>query len=74
MRAALARLDLPHHGVAEDARVTLSIGVSLMHSPPDEDAVGWLERADQQLYRAKQAGRDCVCFDAGCALGDAPQR
>lgn len=74
LRAALARLDLPHHGVAEDARVTLSIGVSQMRSPPDEDAVGWLERADQQLYRAKQAGRDCACFDARCALGDAAQR
>jgi PleD family two-component response regulator len=48
--------------------------VSMLRSPPDEDAIGWLERADQQLYRAKQNGRDCACFDAACALGDAPQR
>lgn len=74
LRAAMQRLNLPHHGIAEDAQVTLSIGVSMLRSPPDEDAIGWLERADQQLYRAKQNGRDCACFDAACALGDAPQR
>jgi diguanylate cyclase (GGDEF)-like protein len=39
--------------------VTSSFGVALL--APGEDAHALLERADQRLYQAKQAGRDRVC-------------
>jgi diguanylate cyclase (GGDEF)-like protein len=39
-------------------RLTLSIGVT--EASPDEDAITLIARADQALYLAKSAGRDCL--------------
>jgi diguanylate cyclase (GGDEF)-like protein len=59
-REALHSLDLPHQ--ASDRRmVTASVGVATFR--PGEagvDAAGLLKRADEALYDAKAAGRDCV--------------
>jgi len=41
---------------------TISIGVAALR--PGEDPSAWLKRADEALYRAKQAGRDRVVIDA----------
>jgi len=41
-----------------DRRLTASLGVTLVHE--GEPVRQTLERADQALYRAKQAGRDRV--------------
>lgn len=47
-------------GPLELGSVTVSLGVALAPlEPDDEDAL--LRRADEQLYRAKEGGRDRVC-------------
>ena len=42
--------------------VTASLG-GAQRIPADQDADDMLRRADQALYRAKAAGRDCFIFD-----------
>ena len=42
----------------EEVTVTASFGVARIE--PGEDADGWLLRADQALYRAKENGRNCA--------------
>lgn len=39
-------------------RLTLSIG--LTEASPDDDAITLIARADEALYQAKSAGRDCI--------------
>jgi diguanylate cyclase (GGDEF)-like protein len=41
-------------------RCTTSIGVAVYPRHPAGDAAGMLRNADEALYRAKRAGRDCV--------------
>ncbi|MBT1446015.1 GGDEF domain-containing protein [Shewanella sp. JM162201] len=41
------------------APLTCSMGLAARYG--EESAVHWLKRADIALYRAKNAGRDCVC-------------
>ena len=55
-RAMLQSLDLS--GVAEGLRLTASFGVA--SRGPGESVENWLQRADIALYRAKDAGRNCV--------------
>jgi len=43
-------------------RLTVSIGIALCASSPDEGTESLLRRADQALYAAKDAGRDTVCL------------
>jgi diguanylate cyclase (GGDEF)-like protein len=58
IRKSAKHIDLKHHGQALGA-ITLSIGVSVF--PDHGDAsFSLLRTADQALYRAKAAGRDCV--------------
>ena len=49
--------------------VTGSLGAAALR--PDEDWRSWLARADAALYRAKEAGRDCVVVD-GVEAASAP--
>jgi diguanylate cyclase (GGDEF)-like protein len=44
-----------------DGPVTASFGAALLHE--DEGWESWLKRADDALYRAKDAGRDCIIID-----------
>ena len=47
----------------EEIRITVSVGVAEL-TPDARDPDTWLARADQALYRAKSAGRNCaVAFD-----------
>ena len=48
-------------GAAEPIHVTVSIGVTIA-GPGDIDPEAIIKRADNALYRAKGAGRNCVTF------------
>ncbi|MFC0168364.1 diguanylate cyclase [Pseudoduganella danionis] len=58
----IRRLKIPHAGSPTSPYVTASLGVHTMLPPfehSDSDAL--IRQADQQMYRAKQSGRDRVC-------------
>ncbi len=43
-------------------RITASLGAAQWRN--GESADSWLARADAMMYRAKESGRNRVCFDA----------
>ena len=47
----------------ESINVTVSIGGAFAPQWVRSSAPLWVERADQQLYLAKQAGRNCACLE-----------
>lgn len=47
----------------QEIRVTISIGGAFALQWIRSTSELWLERADQQLYRAKAQGRNCVCIE-----------
>ena len=54
-------------------RITVSAGVATFPSTTDIDSVdGLLRAADVALYRAKDAGRDCVMVDEGATKAVVP--
>ncbi|RTQ86743.1 MULTISPECIES: GGDEF domain-containing protein [Stenotrophomonas] len=59
LRASVEAAALP----APEATVTISIGVAWQAPGEDRDPRDLVERADQALYRAKHAGRNCVRGD-----------
>ena len=60
MRQAVERLSMPHAVSPIGREVTISIGVAVAVPAVDSPAENLLRRADQALYRAKEAGRNCV--------------
>ena len=58
LRAEVAGLEVPFEG--QILRVTLSLGVAVFPAKGVEDAETLVQRADEQLYRAKAEGRDRV--------------
>jgi diguanylate cyclase (GGDEF)-like protein len=48
-------------------RITASVGAEVLQGY-DESTAALIERADQALYRAKRAGRNCVVMPAASAL------
>lgn len=59
LRGAIEALAIAHAG-ATTGRVTISVGVAIQapHDAGDQDTL--MRRADLALYRAKDAGRNCV--------------
>jgi diguanylate cyclase (GGDEF)-like protein len=62
IRASLAADPVPIQG--QRYRVTVSIGIASLHGA---DIVVALQRADQAMYLAKAAGRNCVADEEGVA-------
>ena len=50
-------------GTGEDVSVTVSIGGAFAPQWVRSSALLWVERADQQLYRAKSEGRNRACLE-----------
>jgi diguanylate cyclase (GGDEF)-like protein len=50
------------HAEHDGQMISLTASLGLAQLEPDESIESWLERADQALYRAKEAGRDRVAF------------
>ena len=60
MRSRVAELAIPHESSKIAPYVTISLGVAA-RVPGDNDSAAALEKdADDALYRAKDAGRNCV--------------
>lgn len=60
IRQHIGEKDFPAKG--NNVNTTVSAGVAAFR--PDDVGDGFISRADQQLYRAKAAGRNCVCCEA----------
>jgi diguanylate cyclase (GGDEF)-like protein len=64
LRAAVRAMGAAHADAFGGIPVSISIGVAELRLQPDgmpaENATALIGRADQALYRAKHAGRDCV--------------
>ncbi len=58
LRRTISKLVIGHNG--NSVRPTVSIGISTRTSEQKEHINDLFERADQALYRAKEAGRNCV--------------
>lgn len=67
VRGEIERLALPHAPAAARPFVTISVGVSLLGTEPDESIDAWLKRTDLALYAAKARGRNCVAVEGEAA-------
>ena len=59
LRDAVSKAEIASSRGAELSPVTLSLGIAQIHDGQDTEA--FLGEADAALYRAKLAGRNCVC-------------
>ena len=60
MRERVGALDLPHPAGAAGGRVTVSLGVASLAAGENLSGETLIARADEAMYRAKDAGRDRV--------------
>ena len=60
IRVNIEALNIPHEFLNGDRIVTLSIGVATFVASARKSPVELLKAADAALYRAKEAGRNCV--------------
>ncbi len=60
MRRAVFELGIEHHASQHCAKITVSIGVAAIEPSLRRDPRGALQLADEALYTAKLAGRNCV--------------
>ncbi|HID8537954.1 TPA: GGDEF domain-containing protein [Stenotrophomonas maltophilia] len=67
LRAAVEYAALP----APDGHVTISVGVAWQSASDEREPDDLVDRADQALYRAKHAGRNCVQLAPAEVAGEA---
>jgi diguanylate cyclase (GGDEF)-like protein len=63
IRLNIENLKIPHRKSTVADHITVSIGVFTVFSYSKTCPSEILTRADQQLYRAKQGGRNRICFN-----------
>ena len=73
MHRTVRDMKLRHKGACGRGYLTISAGVASGIPRRGQKASALLEKADQALYRAKWAGRDCVKYDAGSTEAPAGQ-
>jgi diguanylate cyclase (GGDEF)-like protein len=61
LRQAVEQLQIPHRMSPTTDRVTISCGVATQMPDTDRDSAALVGMADEQLYRAKHAGRNRIC-------------
>lgn len=62
IRTNIEQLDIPHRNSAVSDHVTISLGVFTAYSYANTSPSEIIAKTDQQLYRAKEAGRNRFCF------------
>lgn len=60
LRVAVEALHIPNSGSQETSYVTISVGVATVNPREDLSSSDLVALADQGMYQAKQAGRNCV--------------
>lgn len=70
LRAAVERICLTT--LAGDLRVTASLGVTVLNGNGSANTECLIQAADTALYRAKNAGRNCVEFEGAGELTSIP--
>ena len=63
LRGAIEALAIAHAGSSK-GHVTISVGIAIQAAREAHDPDALLQRADVALYRAKNAGRNCVVLSA----------
>ncbi|VXD12280.1 putative diguanylate cyclase (GGDEF domain) [Planktothrix serta PCC 8927] len=61
IRQAVFNLQLTHQASPGKGVITLSLGVSSLIPPMDEEQQILIQKADQALYKAKKQGKNIVC-------------
>ena len=61
IRQAIYNLQLPHKVSPGNTVITLSLGVSSLIPPIDEEPQILIQKADRALYKAKSQGKNLVC-------------
>ncbi len=59
-RQALFKKQIPHDCSKVSQLLTISLGVSTMIPSANDEHNELIDRADKQLYQAKQKGRNCI--------------
>ncbi len=62
IRSEFSKLEIPIEGSQNIMKCTISIGVSSVLEDNCEDLKSFISFADKKLYKAKEAGRNCVIF------------
>ncbi len=75
IRRDLARQKIPHPSNQPHGVISISVGISIQRPDRATRQFDLFDRADRALYRAKESGRDRICFDLDDerAEGDAAQ-
>ncbi len=61
MRASVLACEIKHPAVESNPYVSISLGIETLTPLPELTPKNLIERADANLYRAKQAGKNQVC-------------
>lgn len=60
MQSSLAMLEIPHYHSLVGEFVTMSFGIGSLQPQPGQSPLDLIALADENLYRAKQQGKNCI--------------